>query len=237
MSLLRALNPTSPIHSGFFPMLIPRLRLRSIAIALGTCLLLTGLHTTFPRPVRATVSQPTPLMETAQSQSLSRPTLLTDLQTTLSQAESSPLAQANAGEMRQTYIAILTPREVVPTAPETPARAVVGAVLVGDRLVIRANFRDLSSAFRDYAKDPVSPPNPNITSGFHLHRGNANQNGPFQYALVVTLDPSGTSGSAAGELTLSPEQKQALADGLIYFDIHTTRNRGGELRGVLMPSS
>ncbi|WP_338462829.1 CHRD domain-containing protein [Synechococcus elongatus IITB7] len=213
-----------------------KLRLRSLAIALGTCLLLTGLHTTLPSTVTATALSTTPTTEIERSQPFIRPSLLADLQTTLSQAESSPLTQANVGEARQTYIAILKPQAVVPTAPETAARAVVGAVLVGDRLVIRANFRDLSSGFRDYAKDPVSPPNPNITSGFHLHRGNANQNGPFQYALAVTLDPSGISGSATGELTLSPEQKQALSDGLIYFDIHTTRNRGGELRGVLIPS-
>ncbi|WP_338431551.1 CHRD domain-containing protein [Synechococcus elongatus] len=213
-----------------------KLRLRSLAIALGTCLLLTGLHTTLPSTVTATALSTTPTTEIERSQPFIRPSLLADLQATLSQAESSPLAQANVGEARQTYIAILKPQAVVPTAPETAARAVVGAVLVGDRLVIRANFRDLSSGFRDYVKDPVSPPNPNITSGFHLHRGNANQNGPFQYALAVTLDPSGISGSATGELTLSPEQKQALSDGLIYFDIHTTRNRGGELRGVLIPS-
>lgn len=207
-------------------MRIPRLRLRSLAIALGTCLLLTSLHTALPNTVAA---------EIKHSQPFSQPTLIADLQTTLSQVAASPLAQANSGEERQTYIAILTPQSVVPNAPETAARAVVGAVLIGDRLVMRANFRDLSSAFRDYATDPVSPPNPNITSGFHLHRGNATQNGPFQYALVVSLDPSGMSGSAAGELTLSAEQKQALADGLLYFDIHTTRNRGGELRGVLIP--
>ncbi|NMF85393.1 CHRD domain-containing protein [Nodosilinea sp. P-1105] len=38
-----------------------------------------------------------------------------------------------------------------------------------------------------------------------------------------------------GEYTLTPEQIQALNNGMVYLDVHTTRYRGGELRGILMP--
>ena len=117
----------------------------------------------------------------------------------------------------------------------TPARGAVGAVLSGNRLVVRGSFKMLTSDMRDYATDPVNPPNPSITSAFHIHQGTPMENGPFQYALDVTLDDTERSGSAMGEYTLTEEQMRALADNRLYVDIHTTENRGGELRGTLMP--
>ncbi|WP_228024762.1 CHRD domain-containing protein [cf. Phormidesmis sp. LEGE 11477] len=125
---------------------------------------------------------------------------------------------------------------VVGSSPmNTPARGAVGAVLSGNRLIVRGSFKMLSSDMRDYASDPVNPPNSNITSAFHIHQGSSMENGPFQYALNVMLDDTGHGGSAMGEFTLTPEQMQALADNRLYVDIHTTKNRGGELRGTLMP--
>ncbi|PSR19791.1 CHRD domain-containing protein [filamentous cyanobacterium CCP3] len=153
----------------------------------------------------------------------------------LAAATAPLLAQGSSSGSIVTYVAMLNPQNVVPNSPMTDARGVVGAALAGDRLVVRGSFRELSSAMRNYATDPVDPPNPNITSAFHVHRGSPSENGPFQYALEVTMDNTGRGGSAMGDYTLTPEQLQALQNGMLYVDLHTTRNRGGELRGILTP--
>ncbi|MBW4418983.1 MAG: CHRD domain-containing protein [Myxacorys californica WJT36-NPBG1] len=131
------------------------------------------------------------------------------------------------------YVAVLTKDAVVPTKPSNAAFGAAGAVLVGDRLVMRGDFSNLSSPLRDYATDPVSPANPNITSAVHIHRGESTKNGPFQYALTVNPNESGMGGRFAGEYTLTSEQQQALSNGMLYVDIHTKKNRAGELRGIL----
>ncbi|GAB4146825.1 MAG: hypothetical protein Fur0046_24860 [Cyanobacteria bacterium J069] len=148
------------------------------------------------------------------------------------QAETVLLAQGMGTSSFKRYAATLSKGAVVGASPSGRATGFAGAVLSGDRLVVRGDFRNLTSPLRDYTVDPVDPPNPNITSGVHIHRGEPTANGPFQYALTVTLGDAG-NGRFAGEYTLTPEQLQALDSGNLYFDIHTTRNRAGELRGVL----
>ncbi|BAS57705.1 CHRD domain-containing protein [Leptolyngbya boryana IAM M-101] len=150
----------------------------------------------------------------------------------LQEAESVLMAQGMSSSSLQRYAAILTNNNVVPNAPSTSATGVAGAALAGDRLIVRGDFGGLSSGLRDYAADPVNPPNPNITSAVHIHRGEPNQNGPFQYALTVTLNDTAMGGRFAGEYTLTAEQLQALSEGNLYVDIHTKQNRAGELRGI-----
>lgn len=143
----------------------------------------------------------------------------------------SLIAQAEVKPTR--FIAIMTGKDIVPSSVSTSANGAVGAVLVENRLVVRGSFGNLSSGLRDYAADPVSPPNPSITSGVHMHRGTTSENGPFQYALQVTSDKDGLGGSLKGEYTLTAEQLQALNSGNVYIDLHTKANRTGELRGIL----
>lgn len=158
------------------------------------------------------------------------------------------IAQSNAEQARavlrdrgakdsdlKTYVAKMSREQIVPTRANTMAWGTVGAALSGNRLIVRGNFRELSSPLRNYTTDPVSPPNPNITSAFHIHRGMPTENGPFQYALQVMTDETGLAGSAMGEYTLTSEQLDALSKGMLYVDLHTTKNRAGELRAVLMP--
>lgn len=201
------------------------------ALGMVTCLALAGLS----RPVAASLGPAAPAQRTAPTMlSSTSLTAFATLAGHLQAAESTLVAQGMTGSM-MSYGAILRDDNVVPMAPSTSARGAVGAVLVGDRLVVRGSFKNLSSGLRNYATDPVNPPNPNITSAFHIHRGVSTENGPFQYALAVTLDPDGRGGMAMGEYTLTPEQMQALNSGMLYLDVHTTGNRAGELRGVLMP--
>lgn len=179
----------------------------------------------------------------SSSQTVAQPDQLPDaiqtLAMNLNDAKAVLLAQGAPSYNLMSYGAVLRPYNVVPKAPTASEkgspRGAVGAALAGDRLIVRGSFKNLSSPLRNYATDPVNPPNPNITSAFHIHRGMATENGPFQYALEVTLDQTGMGGMAMGEYTLTPEQLQALNSGMLYVDIHTAKNRAGELRGVLMP--
>jgi hypothetical protein len=148
------------------------------------------------------------------------------------EAERTLLAQNTESTFRQ-YTAVLTGRKVFPSPAEASAWGSVGAVLSGNRLIVRGQFSNLSSPLRDYATDPATPPNPNVTSAVHIHKGMPNQNGPFQYALTVTLDADNLSGKVSGEYNLTEEQVQALNDGTLYVDLHTKGNRAGELRGIL----
>ncbi|NJK60042.1 MAG: CHRD domain-containing protein [Oscillatoriales cyanobacterium SM2_1_8] len=133
----------------------------------------------------------------------------------------------------QRFSARLMGDAVIPVPAMTPASGAVGAVLNGNRLVVRGAFRRLTAPLRDYATDPLNPPNPNITSAIHIHRGNPQENGPFLYALTVQTATDGLVGTFGGEYTLSSEQVQLLNSGNLYVDVHTRAFRGGELRGVL----
>ena len=213
-------------------------RFRHLILGLVTCLALTGFFVPGFEgglgvgPVQATEPS-TALAEPLPRSIASDYSLMSSVQANVAAAETTLLAQG----MRPytTYVAIMSEDNVYPKSPDTLARGTVGAVVSGNRLITRGSFYILSSQMRDYSTDPVNPPNSDITSAFHIHQGTPMENGPFQYALDVMTDETGRSGSAMGEYTLTQEQMQALADGRLYVDIHTTENRGGELRGILMP--
>lgn len=205
--------------------------LRNLFLGVATCLLLVGVSAvpSLSASLRP-LSNPSYPAQMAQSYASVQQHLAMNLQ----QAEATMVAQGMPASSMQRYVAVMTKGAVVPTMPTTEAFGAAGAMLSGDRLVIRGDFSGLSSGLRDYATDPVSPPNPNITSGVHIHRGEASKNGPFQYALKVDMT-GGMSGRFSGEYTLTSEQLQALSNGMLYLDIHTKQNRGGELRGILRP--
>lgn len=147
-------------------------------------------------------------------------------------AESGAMPKAPARK----YSVMLSGMKVAPKMVVTGASGTAGAMLMGDRLVVRGDFQRLTSPLRDYATDPLNPPNPKITSGIHIHQGDSSKNGPFQYALMVEPVADGLSGRFGGEYTLTPEQVQALSSGMLYVDLHTKQNRAGELRGIFKPA-
>ena len=217
-----------------------RQTLLSFFLGAITCVLIVGISTpslgkiTSILSVQSGNAQSFSTSQYAQPAQIQNP-INQELMSDLQEAESVLMAQGRTGRPFQRYAAILTSKNVVPNNPSTSATGVAGATLVGERLIIRGDFNRLSSALRDYGSDPVSPPNPKITSAAHIHQGDPNQNGPFQYALTVTLKENGRSGRLAGEYTLTSEQLQALSNGKLYVDIHTKQNRAGELRGILRP--
>lgn len=187
----------------------------NVVLGAIACIFLVGLSTSWSQAVSP-----------APNSSATQP-LMADLPTT-----GAGLMAQRATGATQLYAVMLMNQNVVPKAPSTAATGMAVGALMGDRLMVKGEFSGLSSALRDYATDPVDPPNPKITSAVHVHRGDASQNGPFQYPLTVTLDMTGMAGKFTGEYALTPEQLQALADGKLYIDIHTKQNRAGELRGI-----
>ena len=73
----------------------------------------------------------------------------------------------------------------------------------------------------------------------HLHSGAVGKNGPpIAWAFNGTYGP--ISGSFRAPFTFNPSLNNIsslLSAGLVYFNIHTTANPGGELRGQMAPAS
>ncbi|HEU4352676.1 MAG TPA: CHRD domain-containing protein [Burkholderiales bacterium] len=65
----------------------------------------------------------------------------------------------------------------------------------------------------------------------HIHRGAKGTNGP----VIVPLDKKGDTYSVPAGRKLTPEQMADLKAGRLYVNVHTERNKGGEVRGQLQP--
>jgi hypothetical protein len=65
----------------------------------------------------------------------------------------------------------------------------------------------------------------------HIHIGPRGQNGP----VVVPLTKSGDTYTAPAGARLTDAQMQAFKAGNLYVNVHTDRNKGGEVRGQLQP--
>jgi hypothetical protein len=65
----------------------------------------------------------------------------------------------------------------------------------------------------------------------HIHRGAKGQNGP----IIVPLDKKGDNYSVPAGRKLTPQQMDDLKKGNLYVNVHTNRNKGGEVRGQLQP--
>lgn len=65
----------------------------------------------------------------------------------------------------------------------------------------------------------------------HIHRGAKGTNGP----VLVPLDKNGDTYSAPAGRKLTPRQIEDLKAGRLYVNVHTKRNKGGEVRGQLQP--
>ena len=65
----------------------------------------------------------------------------------------------------------------------------------------------------------------------HIHRGAKGANGP----VIVPLDKNGDTYTAPAGRKLTAEQINDLKAGNLYVNVHTNRNKGGEVRGQLTP--
>lgn len=212
----------------------------NLMLGVISCLLLVGISTpSMSQGISSWLLASTMTVNSAQSAD----TIAIQLAAQLQEAETVLLAQAETAPMPTEmapmpaakivrYVAVMSGNNIAPSSASTTAFGSAGAALIGDRLVIRGDYSGLTSPLRDYATDPLNPPNPKITSGIHVHRGEPSKNGPFQYALTVQPGANQLSGRFMGEYTLTEEQLQALSNGTLYMDLHTKQNRAGELRGI-----
>jgi len=67
--------------------------------------------------------------------------------------------------------------------------------------------------------------------GFNLHTTRADEIRDFARWVPAT---GVTTGSFEGTATLTDDQAKALMNGQTYFNVHTTANPGGEVRGQVM---
>jgi CHRD domain len=65
----------------------------------------------------------------------------------------------------------------------------------------------------------------------HIHQGARGQNGP----VIIPLTKNGDTYSAPAGAKLTEAQMQAFRAGNLYVNVHTTANKGGEVRGQLQP--
>lgn len=100
-------------------------------------------------------------------------------------------------------------------APTISGGGEVRATLAGSELTIIATFAGMSSA----------------ATAAHVHRAPIARPGPVAFAVDV---PQAAAGRIEETVTLTDAQLEALRDGLLYLQIHTENNPGGELRGWLL---
>ena len=65
----------------------------------------------------------------------------------------------------------------------------------------------------------------------HIHRGAKGTNGP----IIIPLDKKGDTYSVPAGRKLTPQQLDDLKKGNLYVNVHTAKNKGGEVRGQLQP--
>ena len=132
-----------------------------------------------------------------------------------------PLGSYQAGTTTEpeTYTALLRGENEVP-AVETMARGGATAVLDGTMLTVTGTYAGLSG---DYLFA-------------HLHRGAAGENGPVAYTLTSTAVSTTEGNFLAGDNTFMVTETFAdsVRAGLVYVNVHSDPNPGGELRGQLL---
>lgn len=104
-----------------------------------------------------------------------------------------------------------------PNKPASPAKGAGIAVIDGLNLTYYLSYEGLTTG---------------LTLA-HIHNGVVGVAGP----VFVTFSPvvGSTSGIISGTATLTQAQKDFITSGNSYFNIHTTSNGGGEIRGQLAP--
>jgi hypothetical protein len=65
----------------------------------------------------------------------------------------------------------------------------------------------------------------------HIHQAAKGQNGP----IIIPLTKSGDTYTVPAGAKLNEAQMKAFKDGNLYVNVHTARNKGGEVRGQLQP--
>jgi CHRD domain len=65
----------------------------------------------------------------------------------------------------------------------------------------------------------------------HIHQGAKGQNGP----VIIPLTKNGDTYTVPSGAKLNDAQMKAFKEGGLYVNVHTAKNKGGEVRGQLTP--
>ena len=65
----------------------------------------------------------------------------------------------------------------------------------------------------------------------HIHQGAKGQNGP----VIIPLTKAGDTYTVPANAKLNDAQMKAFKAGQLYVNVHTTKNKGGEVRAQLSP--
>lgn len=65
----------------------------------------------------------------------------------------------------------------------------------------------------------------------HIHQGAKGQNGP----VIIPLTKNGDTYTVPATAKLNEAQMKAFKEGNLYVNVHTAKNKGGEVRGQLTP--
>ena len=65
----------------------------------------------------------------------------------------------------------------------------------------------------------------------HIHQGAKGENGP----VIIPLTKNGDTYTVPAGAKLNDAQMKAFKEGRLYVNVHTARNKGGEVRGQLQP--
>lgn len=133
------------------------------------------------------------------------------------------------GMAKTVFRAHLSGSNEVPAVTSFAHGMLLAELMPNNELIVSGSFADLESkfAFR-------------VAGGAHIHRAMAGSNGGVSFRLATSLRGSLNAGafeSSKNRFALSASDLTRLYNRGFYANIHSLKNRGGELRGQLVPES
>jgi hypothetical protein len=126
--------------------------------------------------------------------------------------------QQQASNVVLPFTVLMAGSNEMPTAISSPGIAIGTLALEGSNLTYNITFSGLTT---------------NATAG-HIH-GLATPTNSAGVLVGFSVPPA-TAGAFSGTAVLTPDQVAALINGMLYANIHTTANPGGEIRGQIVPA-
>lgn len=116
-----------------------------------------------------------------------------------------------------------------PNPVRSTGQGAVAAEWSAGTIFASGSFSNLSSDF-----------NPNVLGGAHLHIGLPGMNGGIRFPLTTVMGSSAREGMfSVADNIFAPgaDFADTLRNRMVYANVHTTENTGGEIRGNLLPYS
>jgi hypothetical protein len=149
------------------------------------------------------------------------------------------------------FTAILLPSNEVPAIPSTSPDSAASGTMQLKMTVTRDAANTITGATYDFTVHMTGFPSDTTLTGAHIHNGPANVNMPVVVGLPLTAtDVAVVTGTGQGTITKTGLSSTSatvsaaqVAQGIFnnpagnYFNVHTSRNTGGAIRGQLVRSN